>query len=87
MRSDLALLRQNEANAGVTSQHIELLQEQLEKARSEATSSTRERDSARQREDATADAARLLGEKLATAQADAAELREQLAAAEVREMF
>ena len=36
MAADLQLLRQNEANAGVSSEHIQLLQQQLELAKSEA---------------------------------------------------
>jgi len=36
MKADLQLLRENEANAGVSREHIELLQEQLQKSKSEA---------------------------------------------------
>ena len=36
MAADLLLLQQNEANAGVSSEHIQLLQQQLELAKGEA---------------------------------------------------
>ena len=36
MAADLQLLQQNEANAGVSSEHIQLLQQQLELAKGEA---------------------------------------------------
>ena len=50
MVADLELLRQNEANAGVSREHIELLQEQLERAKSQAASSARDAAAAAQRE-------------------------------------
>ena len=78
MEADLQLLRQNEQNAGVSREHIELLQEQLEKSKSEAASFSSAAAAARASEAETADAAKLMATKLAEAQARAADLEHEL---------
>lgn len=75
MRADLRLLQQNEANAGVSRQHIELLQQQLERAKSELAHTLQEASRASTKESETTAAARQMAEKLAVAQADVADLR------------
>ncbi|KAL1499480.1 hypothetical protein AB1Y20_011683 [Prymnesium parvum] len=73
MRADLQLLRQNEANAGVSREHIELLQQQLDRAKSELALSQHDCSRACAREAETLEAAKALAERLALAQAEAAE--------------
>lgn len=85
MAADLALLRANEANAGVSREHIELLQQQLEVARSEASRASQDAAAARTKEEATAGAARDVADKLAAAQTQAAEQQLALEGATARE--
>jgi len=61
MAADLTLLRENEANAGVSRAHIEALQQQLELSKSQAERATREAAQAK----ATAEASVETSEQLA----------------------
>uniref|UniRef100_A0A7S0NT78 Uncharacterized protein n=1 Tax=Calcidiscus leptoporus TaxID=127549 RepID=A0A7S0NT78_9EUKA len=72
MEADLTLLRQNEVNAGVSREHIEVLQQQLELAKSEAAHSARQSIGDASHRQAAEEAAQQLGEKLSM-------LREELA--------
>ena len=78
MAADLQLLRENEANAGVTREHIELLQHSLELSKSEAAQNAKEAAAAKASEASTSEAATLMAEKLADAQAKAADLEHRL---------
>ena len=66
MQADLALLRENEANAGVSRAHIEALQEQLELAKSQAERATREAVAAKARADASVETSENVAAKLST---------------------
>ena len=82
---DMELLRQNEANAGVSREHIEQLRDLLEKSKSEAAESAVEAATARASDSSASEAARLMGEKLGEAQAKAADLEHSLKLAAARE--
>lgn len=71
MQADLNLLRENEQNQGVSKTHIEVLQEQLEKSKSECMRMATELADARKRADASEEVAAGLSENLAS-------LREEL---------
>jgi len=61
MEADLTLLRQNEVNAGVSREHIEVLQQQLELAKSEAAHSARQSIGDASHRQAAEEAAQQLG--------------------------
>ena len=92
MEADLRLLRQNEANAGVSSEHIQLLQQQLESAKSKAARHASDASAARAKEAATGEAAREVAAKssertaaLSEAIAEATALRTAVSEGEARE--
>ena len=78
MAADLELLRANEANAGVSKAHIELLQEQLTRATSEAEQSAKVANAATAREAETSVMAQQMADKLAESQSRVAELTHDL---------
>ena len=82
MEADLELLKANEANQGVSREHIQMLQEQLAGAKTEASIAADEAQKARATEKLTEDGARALAEKVAARELELAEARE--AAAELR---
>jgi hypothetical protein len=87
MMADLQLLRQNEANAGVSREHIELLQDQLEKSKSEAAQNLSAASTAIASEAATSEAARLMADKLAETQAKVADLEHTVKQLTAREQI
>ena len=82
MEADLELLKANEANQGVSREHIQMLQEQLAGAKTEASIAADEAQKARATEKLTEDGARALAEKVAARELELAEAREE--AAELR---
>jgi hypothetical protein len=66
MVADLVLLRENEANAGVSRAHIEALQEQLELAKSQAERATREAVLAKATAQASVETSEQLAARLST---------------------
>lgn len=66
MAADLELLRENEANAGVSRAHIEALQEQLELAKSQAERATREAAQAKATAQASVETSEQLAARLST---------------------
>ena len=82
MEADLELLKANEANQGVSREHIQMLQEQLAGAKTEASIAADEAQKARATEKLTEDGARALAEKVAARELELAEVREE--AAELR---
>ena len=85
MVADMELLRQNEANGGVSREHIEQLRDLLEKSKTEAARSASEAAAARASDTSTSEAAQLMAGKLAEAQARAADLEHSLKIAAARE--
>ena len=85
MVADMELLRQNEANGGVSREHIEQLRDLLEKNKTEAARSASEAAAARASDTSTSEAAQLMAGKLAEAQARAADLEHSLKIAAARE--
>ena len=85
MVADMELLRQNEANGGVSREHIEQLRDLLEKSKTEAARSASEAAAARASDISTSEAARLMAGKLAEAQARAADLEHSLKIAAAHE--
>lgn len=79
MSADLVLLRENEANAGVSKTHIEVLQQQLELAKSEAARLARELADAQQRASASAETAEGLTDKVAALSEQLHVAREEVA--------
>ena len=79
MEADLELLKANEANQGVSREHIQMLQEQLAGAKTEASIAADEAQKARASESSTADGARALAEKVAARELELAEAREEAA--------
>ena len=82
IEADLELLKANEANQGVSREHIQMLQEQLAGAKTEASIAADEAQKARATEKLTEDGARALAEKVAARELELAEAREE--AAELR---
>ena len=82
MEADLELLKANEANQGVSREHIQMLQEQLAGAKTEASIAADEAQKARATEKLREDGARALAEKVAARELELAEAREE--AAELR---
>ena len=82
MEADLELLKANEANQGVSREHIQMLQEQLAGAKTEASIAADEAQKARATEKLTEDGARALAEKVAARELELAEACEE--AAELR---
>ena len=64
LEADIKLLR-NESNAAVSREHIELLQTQLDRAKTEASASAREASASLTREQAATEAAKELATKVA----------------------
>ena len=64
MVADMELLRQNEANGGVSREHIEQLRDLLEKSKTEAARSASEAAAARASDTSTSEAAQLMAGKL-----------------------
>ena len=85
MLTDMELLRENEANSGVSREHIDHLHDMLEASKSEAAQRASEAAAARASNTETSEAARLMGEKLAEAQAKAADQEHSLKLAASRE--
>ena len=79
MEADLELLKANEANQGVSREHIQMLQEQLAGAKTEASIAADEAQKARATEKLTEDGARALAEKVAARELELAEAREEAA--------
>ena len=79
MEADLELLKANEANQGVSREHIQMLQEQLAGAKTEASIAADEAQKARATEKLTEDGARALAEKVAARELELAEAREETA--------
>ena len=79
MEADLELLKANEANQGVSREHIQMLQEQLAGAKTEASIAADEAQKARATEKLTEDGARALAEEAAARELELAEAREEAA--------
>ncbi len=85
LTADTELLRQNEANAGVSREHIELLQLQLDKAQSRASRSDAEAAASASARASAEEAAAEMGRKLADASALAADAQHALKLGAARE--